>query len=111
MTRIDSRLDKLEKRVSVGSEYGVIDTDTRRIFYGPRGDVILPEHLPPKIASWTNSDAAEDSDGGRLSRVERATILATLEECGHNKTQTAKKLGISRRALIYKLHEIEADSP
>ncbi|RMF90278.1 MAG: hypothetical protein D6741_17055, partial [Planctomycetota bacterium] len=37
-------------------------------------------------------------------------ILATLEECGGNRTQAAKKLGISRRALIYKLRAIERDT-
>jgi DNA-binding NtrC family response regulator len=32
-----------------------------------------------------------------------------LEECGNNRTQAAKKLGISRRALIYKLRAIEGE--
>ncbi len=71
-----------------------------------RGDVILPEHLPPKIAA--PAAGAPAADGGRLSQVERATILATLEECGQNRTHAARKLGISRRALIYKLRDIEA---
>ncbi len=75
-----------------------------------RGDVMLPEHLPSKIATLEGPPPAENSSDGRLSQVERATILATLAECNQNKTQTAKKLGISRRALIYKLHDIEADS-
>jgi transcriptional regulator with PAS, ATPase and Fis domain len=73
-----------------------------------RGDVILPEHLPPKIAAPSLSPTPEDAEAGRLSQVERATILATLEECGGNRTHTAKKLGISRRALIYKLRAMEA---
>jgi DNA-binding NtrC family response regulator len=72
-----------------------------------RGDVILPEHLPPKVAALASHDAA--TNAGRLSQVERAAILATLEECGGNRTHTAKKLGISRRALIYKLRAIEAE--
>ena len=75
-----------------------------------RGDVILPEHLPPKIAGAAAAPGDAEQPDGRLSQVERATILATLEECNHNKTQAAKKLGISRRALIYKLHDIETDS-
>ena len=74
-----------------------------------RGDVILPEHLPPQIATVAEADSPAD-DSGRLSQVERATILATLEECGGNRTQTAKKLGISRRTLIYKLRAIEAET-
>ena len=75
-----------------------------------RGDVILPEHLPPKIAALTFQGGAKEEPRGRLSQVERATILATLQECGGNRTQAAKKLGISRRALIYKLHAIETES-
>jgi len=72
-----------------------------------QGDVILPEHLPVNIAA---DAATEVSDTGRLSQVERATILATLHECDGNRTQAAKKLGISRRALIYKLHDIDSES-
>lgn len=75
-----------------------------------RGDVILPEHLPPKIAALVSQSTETASPRGRLSQVERATILATLEECGGNRTHAARKLGISRRALIYKLHDIEAES-
>ncbi len=74
-----------------------------------RGDVILPEHLPPKIAAAASDATPADPDAGRLSQVERATILATLEECNGNRTHTAKKLGISRRALIYKLRAIEVE--
>jgi DNA-binding NtrC family response regulator len=74
-----------------------------------RGDVIMPEHLPPKIASLADDSSQADADRSRLSQVERATILATLEECGDNRTHAAKKLGISRRALIYKLRAIKAE--
>jgi DNA-binding NtrC family response regulator len=73
-----------------------------------RGDVILPEHLPPKVASLAASPASEPV--GRLSQVERATILATLAECHDNRTQAAKKLGISRRTLIYKLQAMESEA-
>ncbi len=75
-----------------------------------RGDVILPEHLPPKVAALASSATLEpDATTGRLSQVERATILATLDECGGNRTHAATKLGISRRALIYKLRAIEGE--
>jgi len=73
-----------------------------------RGDVIMPEHLPAKLAALGAWAATEDADRGRLSQVERATILATMQECRGNRTQAAKKLGISRRALIYKLRAIES---
>lgn len=74
-----------------------------------RGDVILPEHLPPKMAAAANTPGCENPNAGRLSQVEHATILATLEECSGNRTQAAKKLGISRRALIYKIRAMEAE--
>lgn len=73
-----------------------------------RGDVIMPEHLPPKIAAIAATAADVEAPAGRLSQVERATILATLAECNDNRTQAAKKLGISRRALLYKLQAIKA---
>ncbi|NLS91697.1 MAG: sigma-54-dependent Fis family transcriptional regulator [Planctomycetaceae bacterium] len=73
-----------------------------------RGDVIMPEHLPPRIAGLAEQPS-ENAGEGRLSQVERATILATLAECQGNRTHAAKKLGISRRALIYKLRAIEEE--
>jgi DNA-binding NtrC family response regulator len=74
-----------------------------------RGDVILPEHMPPRITCPGNPpERTSETSEGRLSQVERATILATLAECDGNRTRAAKKLGISRRALIYKLQAIEA---
>jgi DNA-binding NtrC family response regulator len=75
-----------------------------------RGDVILPEHLPPKVAALGAAAPRPGGDQDRLSQVERATILATLDECDGNRTRAAKKLGISRRALIYKLRAIEAEA-
>ncbi len=72
-----------------------------------RGDVILPEHLPPQIRRTVAG--CEDPQTGRLDMVERAAILATLEECGGNRTLAARKLGISRRTLLYKLRAIQAE--
>jgi len=72
-----------------------------------RGDVVLPEHLPPQISRTV--EGFQDSQTGRLDLVERAAILATLEECGGNRTLAARKLGISRRTLIYKLRAIQEE--
>lgn len=77
-----------------------------------RGEVVLPEHLPPDVAAALGQETVPDANSqeGRLSAVERATILATLAECGGNRTRAAQKLGISRRTLIYKLRAIEAQT-
>ena len=78
-----------------------------------QGNIILPEHLPPELAALASSaqEVTREFEVGRLSAVERATILSTLAECGGNRTLAAKKLGISRRALLYKLKASEALSP
>jgi len=41
----------------------------------------------------------------QVADVERAAIVAALESCGNNQTRAARKLGLSRRALIYKLEK------
>ncbi len=40
-----------------------------------------------------------------LAETEKAQILAALEECKHNKSKAAERLGISRRTLHRKLNE------
>ncbi len=41
----------------------------------------------------------------QIADVERASILAVLEACGGNQTHAARKLGLSRRALIYRMEK------
>jgi len=71
-----------------------------------RGEVILPEHLPQRVQNAA-PDAAADSKPGapgkRMEDVERVVILQALREHKFNRTETARSLGISRRALTYKL--------
>ena len=45
-------------------------------------------------------------DAARLEEVERNAILQTLAQHNFNRTETAKALGISRRALLYKLQRL-----
>jgi two-component system response regulator AtoC len=40
-----------------------------------------------------------------IADVERASILAVLEACGGNQTRAARQLGLSRRALIYRMEK------
>ncbi len=71
-----------------------------------RGEMILPEHLPKRVqkAGLDSGSVGEGSSSGkRMEDVERALILQTLRENNNNRTETARLLGISRRALIYKL--------
>ena len=73
-----------------------------------RSELILPEHLPTKVreavAEPAPSIAAEGTtDAQQLEEIERLAILQALRKHDFNRTETAKALGISRRALIYKL--------
>jgi DNA-binding NtrC family response regulator len=69
-----------------------------------QGDLILPEHLPAKVrAAVPARGPAEQSEAERLGEIERQAIMQALRKHDFNRTETAKALGISRRALIYKL--------
>jgi DNA-binding NtrC family response regulator len=67
------------------------------------GEVILPEHLPSKVRAATEQPQPLPTEAERLGEIERHAILAALKKHDFNRTETAKALGISRRALIYKL--------
>jgi two-component system response regulator AtoC len=83
------------------------------------GGVIALEDLPERV---------RDSDGGgapassiavpasgdvreQIAEVERATIVAALDSCGGNQTRAAQKLGLSRRALIYRMEKYALKPP
>jgi DNA-binding NtrC family response regulator len=69
-----------------------------------RGELILPEHLPSRLRTATEtSQPVEIPDVERLGEIERQAIFQTLRKHDFNRTETAKALGISRRALLYKL--------
>jgi DNA-binding NtrC family response regulator len=70
-----------------------------------RGELILPEHLPARVHSGTpeSAPATGSSDTTRLEAIERQAILDMLRQHDFNRTETAKALGISRRALLYKI--------
>ncbi len=65
-----------------------------------KGDVILPEHLPKRMLQEV---PVEDEGADRMEDIERNAILQTLKEQEYHRTNTALALGISRRALTYKL--------
>jgi len=70
-----------------------------------RSELILPEHLPARVraAAEKNPPPEAVADPERLEEIERQAILQALRQHGFNRTETAKALGVSRRALLYKL--------
>jgi DNA-binding NtrC family response regulator len=69
------------------------------------GELILPEHLPSKVRVGAEAAAPLEAGGDaqQLGEIERQAIVQALRKHDFNRTETAKALGISRRALIYKL--------
>ena len=73
------------------------------------GDLILPEHLPARVRGGTervHSGLGEAVDPQKLEEIERQAVLESLKKYNFNRTDTAKALGISRRALLYKLQRL-----
>jgi two-component system, NtrC family, response regulator PilR len=63
------------------------------------------------INQSTEPTAADDGHEleEKLESVERAAIIKALEKCKYNKTAAAKELGLTLRALRYRIHKLEID--
>ncbi len=77
-----------------------------------RGRAILPDHLDADEEADPLVPEAVDSAGSLplralLAQVERRAIRLALQACGGNRTQTAERLGISRRQLFDKIREYD----
>jgi DNA-binding NtrC family response regulator len=72
-----------------------------------RSELILPDHLPQRVRAAEGQPAvAGSADAQQLEEIEREAILQALRKHQFNRTETAKALGISRRALLYKLQRL-----
>ena len=72
-----------------------------------QSELILPEHLPAKMREAAKQAAPVlTSDTQQLDEIERHAIIAALQQHQSNRTETARALGISRRALLYKLQRL-----
>ena len=65
------------------------------------GDLVLSAHLPKTLRGLAAPPAGPMRD--TLEETERQAIVAALATEKENRTRAAKRLGISRRALIYKM--------
>ncbi|OOG42535.1 sigma-54 dependent transcriptional regulator [Rhodanobacter sp. C05] len=85
-------------------------------------DLMLPQRnaraaspdlpVPGREAPAAPQPAAAGADGGLddyISNIERTAIVKALEESRYNKTAAARKLGITFRALRYKLKKLGID--
>jgi DNA-binding NtrC family response regulator/pSer/pThr/pTyr-binding forkhead associated (FHA) protein len=78
------------------------------------GDSISLQDLPEKLrdAGHRMRPVAQSADmRGHLAEVERAAIVTALEAEDQNQTRAARRLGLSRRALIYKMEKYGLKPP
>ncbi|HTR50881.1 MAG TPA: sigma 54-interacting transcriptional regulator [Kofleriaceae bacterium] len=78
------------------------------------GDRITAADLPDRLrdAAQRVRPVTTASDvRGHLAEVERAAIVAALEAEDQNQTRAARRLGLSRRALIYKMEKYGLKPP
>jgi DNA-binding NtrC family response regulator len=71
-----------------------------------RSELILTEHLPTRMRVVAEQSLPREAgDREKLDEIERLAIMQALRQHNSNRTETATALGISRRALIYKLQK------
>ncbi len=75
-----------------------------------RSDHIQPEDLPPEIQNRQPENELESSlhipdDGVSLEKMEKEAIIKTLESTSGNKSEAARRLGITRKTLRKKLKD------
>ena len=96
----------LERAVALcdGSEIEVDDLALPRILVEPEVSA-RPNGVSPRLPGGRIESALPDA----LEQVERQSIQQALEACRYNKTKAAAQLGITFRALRYKLKKLEME--
>ena len=94
-------LENVLERAATLSGSGTIDAEHIRLRAAPR---VSGTTAPPVAVS-----SRVDASGGltdQLEHLERDTIIKALEQSRYNKTAAAKLLGVSYRALRYKIQKL-----
>jgi two-component system response regulator HydG len=76
-----------------------------------RGDYLDEESLPIPIKKWAEQESGSFMEGdmsglpSSLEEAEKLVILKTLDEVEGNKSEAARRLGITRKTLLSKLNK------
>jgi two-component system, NtrC family, response regulator PilR len=99
----------LERAVALcdGQKIEVSDLQLPKIVE-PHSNIAAPAALPPTAATLARSNSGSALPDA-LEQIERDTIQQALEACRYNKTKTAAHLGITFRALRYKLKKLDME--
>ena len=79
-----------------------------------RGDYLDEESLPIPIKKWAQQESGDITAGmeglpSSLEEAEKMVILKTLDEVDGNKSEAARRLGITRKTLLSKLNKYDKE--
>jgi two-component system response regulator HydG len=79
-----------------------------------RGDYLDVDGLPIPIQRWASSEDGTAAVAGTvqptsLAEAEKLVILKTLDDVDGNKSEAARRLGITRKTLLSKLNKYKAE--
>jgi len=74
-----------------------------------KGEIILPEDLPPNIyvSPSKSSQDVDNITGDSLAAFERAAIHNALKKSGNNRKKAAQILGIGEATLYRKINKYQ----
>jgi two-component system response regulator HydG len=106
-------MDMLLKYAWPGNVRELENTIERAVILLP-GEHITEKELPPTITKTYADSCARPTPSPvaanrPLEEIEKEAILATLEDSGGNKSETARRLGINRKTLHKKLKDYGID--
>ena len=78
-----------------------------RIVLTCKKSTITAEMLPKKIRSQIPAEKKNGMESFDLPAQEKRLIVAALEQCGWNKSKSARKLGVSRNTLRYRMKKYD----
>ena len=84
-------------------------SDAAPAMYGHQAGMPSGHAAPPPTGQAAHPPSAEVPLDDYISNLERTAIMKALEESRYNKTAAARKLGITFRALRYKLKKLGID--
>ncbi len=101
----DEALEAMERYAWPGNVRELRNLVERAVVLSP-DPTMGPEHLPPYVRNPERSGGARSyafPPDATVADAERELILRTLDETGNNKTETARRLGVSVRTIHNKL--------
>lgn len=106
---LPSALARLKRHPWAGNVRELAETVERLIAFSPRGDITRAQVDEVLRASPESVSSLRD----RRQRRQREELVSLLEECGGNLAEVARRIGMSRGAVIYraKKHGLLPRSP